>query len=122
MDRACSLAHQHKDHKLALLLSQLFCCGSSSRQLACYEQLDLWRRMGVRVYRYKASMYGMHVDDDFYKSFCMEEWLKWCPGREGGVERWRDGGMERRERRVDEGMEGREAWRDEGMEDEGMKR
>ena len=48
MAAACRLAHQHRDHKLALLLGQVASSSANSRQLA-YEQLDIWRRMGVGV-------------------------------------------------------------------------
>ena len=46
MAAACRLAHQHRDHKLALLLGQVANGSANSRQLA-YEQMDMWRRMGV---------------------------------------------------------------------------
>ncbi|CAI8057887.1 Nuclear pore complex protein Nup98-Nup96 [Geodia barretti] len=44
---ACHLAHRHGDHKLALLLGQITGGKPNFRRLA-YEQLDLWRRLGVQ--------------------------------------------------------------------------
>ena len=44
---ACRLANQHRDHKLALLLGQITGGNPNFRRLA-YEQLDMWRRLGVR--------------------------------------------------------------------------
>ena len=56
---ACRLAHKYRDHKLALLLSQLACGNVNSRQLA-YEQMTMWRRMGVRR---GASYFGIEGTD-----------------------------------------------------------
>jgi nuclear pore complex protein Nup98-Nup96 len=52
---ACSLANQHRDHKLALLLSQIASGTPNSRMLA-YEQMDVWRRMGIQHYITKGRL------------------------------------------------------------------
>ena len=49
MMTACQLAIKHRDYKLALLLSQATCGDANFKQMA-YEQMDMWRRMGVSVY------------------------------------------------------------------------
>ena len=45
---ACQLACKHRDFKSAALLSQATCGDVNFKQMA-YEQLDMWRRMGVSI-------------------------------------------------------------------------
>ena len=49
LSKALSVAHQHKDYKLALLISQA-ASGSLGNRLMLRQQLDDWDKMEVGIY------------------------------------------------------------------------